>query len=73
MKTALDTRQIQKDIPGCCTIWKNIDPNFIIATTKNPKLRDSVIKEMNYRKNFISRFTVVEFPSFDLTELRTNT
>ena len=45
-------------------------PDFIIITTQNPKLEGFMNKRDELSQKFISRFTVVEFPSFQIDELR---
>lgn len=70
METALDTGEIKQDIPGCGTIKKKINPDFILVATQNPKIEGFTNQRDELSQKFISRFTVVEFPSFEINELR---
>ena len=71
METSMDTGEIKQDIPGCGTIIKKMSPDFIIVATQNPKTEGFSNQRDELSQKFISRFTVVEFPAFDITELRT--
>lgn len=71
METALDTGEIKQDIPGCGTIKKKMNKDFIIVATQNPKIEGFTNQRDELSEKFISRFTVVEFPSFEINELRT--
>jgi nitric oxide reductase NorQ protein len=70
METALDTGEIKQDIPGCGTIKKKINPDFILVATQNPKIEGFTNQRDELSQKFISRYTVVEFPSFEINELR---
>ena len=70
METALDTGEIKQDIPECGTIKVNIHPNFIIVATQNPKSEGFANQRDELSATFIYRFTVLEFPSFEIDELR---
>jgi midasin (ATPase involved in ribosome maturation) len=70
METALDTGEIKQDIPGCGTIKEKMHENFIIVATQNPKIDGFSNQRDELSQKFISRFTVVEFPSFEIEELR---
>ena len=70
METSLDTGEIKQEIPGCGTIKKKIHPDFIIVARQNPKIKGFTNQRDELSKKFISRFTVVEFPSFEINELR---
>ena len=47
-----------------------MNPEFIIVATQNPKSEGFVSQRDELSAKFISRFTVVEFPSFEIDELR---
>jgi midasin (ATPase involved in ribosome maturation) len=49
---------------------KKINPNFILVATKNPKIEGFTNQRDELSQKFISRYTVVEFPSFEINELR---
>ena len=70
METALDTGEIKQDIPGCGKIKVNIHSDFIIVATQNLKSEGFASQRDELSAKFISRFTVVEFPSFEIDELR---
>ena len=70
METALDTGEIKQDIPGCGTIKKTMHPDFIIVATQNPKIEGFTNQRDELSQKFLSRFTVVEFPAFEIEELR---
>ena len=70
METALDTGEIKQDIPGCGTIKKYIHNDFILVATQNPKIEGFTNQRDELSQKFLSRFTVVEFPSFKIEELR---
>ena len=70
METALDTGEIKQDIPGCGTIKKTIKKDFILVATQNPKIEGFTNQRDELSQKFLSRFTVVEFPSFEIDELR---
>ena len=48
----------------------NVHPDFIIVATQNPKSEGFASQRDELSAKFISRFTVVEFPSFEIDELR---
>lgn len=52
------------------TIKKKINPDFILVATQNPKIEGFTNQRDELSQKFISRFTVVEFPSFEINELR---
>ena len=70
METALDTGEIKQNIPGCGTILKKMHKDFILVATQNPKSEGFTSQREELSSKFISRFTVVEFPSFEIEELR---
>ena len=70
METALDTGEIKQDIPGCGTIKVSKSDDFIIVATQNPKIEGFTNQRDELSQKFLSRFTVVEFPSFEIEELR---
>ncbi len=70
METALDTGEIKQNIPGCGTILKKMHKDFILVATQNPKSDGFTTQREELSSKFISRFTVVEFPSFEIEELR---
>lgn len=70
METALDTGEIEQDVRGCGKIVKKIHPDFIIVATQNPKTEGFTNQRDEISQKFISRFTVVEFPAFEIDELR---
>ena len=70
MESALDTGEIIQDIPGCGTIKKVMNKDFILVATQNPKIEGFSNQREELSQKFLSRFTVVEFPSFDIEELR---
>ena len=71
METALDTGEIKQDIPGCGTIKKIMNKDFILVATQNPKMEGFSNQRDELSQKFLSRFTVVEFPAFEIEELRT--
>ena len=70
METALDTGEIKQDIPGCGTIIKTMNKDFILVATQNPKMEGFTNQRDELSQKFLSRFTVVEFPAFEIEELR---
>ena len=70
METALDTGEIKQDIPGCGTIIKSMNKDFILVATQNPKMEGFTNQRDELSQKFLSRFTVVEFPAFEIEELR---
>jgi MoxR-like ATPase len=44
--------------------------DFIIVATQNPKMEGFTNQRDELSQKFLSRFTVVEFPSFEIEELR---
>ena len=70
METSLDTGEIKQDIPGCGTIKETMHPDFIIVATQNPKNEGFTNQRDELSQKFLSRFTVVEFPAFEIDELR---
>ena len=71
METALDTGEIKQDIPGCGTIKKTMNKDFILVATQNPRMEGFSNQRDELSQKFLSRFTVVEFPAFEIEELRT--
>jgi len=70
METSLDTGEIKQDIPGCGTIKEIMHEDFIIVATQNPKTEGFINQRDELSQKFLSRFTVVDFPSFEINELR---
>ena len=70
METALDTGEIKQDVRACGQIIKKMHPDFIIVATQNPKIEGFTNQRDEISQKFISRFTVVEFPAFEIDELK---
>ena len=70
MEASLDTGIIKQDIPGYGQIEKKMHPDFIIVATQNPKIEGFTNQRDELSEKFLSRFTVIEFPAFEFTELR---
>ena len=70
METALDTGEIKQDVRGCGTIIKKMHPDFTIVAAQNPKMEGFINQRDEISQKFISRFTVVEFPAFEIDELK---
>ena len=70
MEAALDTREIIQDIPGCGRIKKIMNKNFILVATQNPRIEGFTNQREELSQKFLSRFTLVEFPPFEIEELR---
>ena len=70
METALDTGEIRQDIPGYGTVSIKKNNNFIIVATQNPKIEGFINQRDELSQKFISRFNVVEFPPFEIDELK---
>lgn len=63
-ETDLDTWEIKLDIPGYVTIKKNINPDFIIVVTQNPKLEGFTNQRDELSQKFLSKFTVLNISFF---------
>ena len=70
METALDTGEIQQEFPGCGTIKKKMNKDFILVATQNPKIEGFTNQRDELSQKFLSRFTVLEFPTLEFEELR---
>ena len=70
METALDTGEIQQEIPGCGTIKKKMNKDFILVATQNPKIEGFTNQRDELSQKFLSRFTVLELPNLEFEELR---
>lgn len=47
---------------------KKINPYFILVASQNPKIEGFTNQRDELSQKFISRFKVVEFPSFEINE-----
>ena len=70
IETSLDTGEIKQYIPRCGIVKAKMHPNFIILATQNPKIDGFINQRGELSQKFLSRFTVVEFPAFEIDELR---
>ena len=70
METSLDTGEINQDVPRYGIIKAKMHPDFIIVATQNPKIEGFTNQRGELSQKFLSRFTVVEFPTVEIDELR---
>ena len=71
IQKSINEKEINFSFPGLGTKIIKMHSNFIIVVTENYPNKELLLnKDNNYFEKFISKFTIVEFPTFEKDELR---
>ena len=67
---ALDSDEININISGIGAISQKKKEGFCLIATQNPNKDNYMNKRQNLSKNFVSHFQIINFPCFEIEELK---